>query len=403
MQNRRNFLKNGLIAVTGAGLAGKSISEVPRQLNTAKNPEFVYRTLGKTGIKIPVVSMGTGNTSNPNLVRAAYDKGVKLFATSEYYQNGNNEKMIGEALKDRPRDSYMLMTGTPTGISIDYKNGLFKDDTDIEVFMEHTHGCLKRLQVDYIDILSVGFGATRQSVFYEPVLEAVKKFKAEGKARYLGLATHSFEPEAIRAAVDTGVYDVVTVAYNFRKTNVKETEEALQYAADAGLGIIGMKNMAGAYWDKEKTQPINTIAALKWVLRNENIHTVIPDCANYDHLDKDLAIMGEMELTEKEKNDLNPPSEDLASGLYCQQCHECISQCPENLDIPTIMRSYMYAYGYKNLEQARQTIDLANLSGEPCKDCMACQVSCAMNFNIREKINDIARIREIPPDLIHHV
>ncbi|MFC2113292.1 4Fe-4S dicluster domain-containing protein, partial [Bacteroidota bacterium] len=201
----------------------------------------------------------------------------------------------------------------------------------------------------------------------------------------------------------TGVYDIVTVAYNFLKENRKETERALQYATDAGLGVIAMKTMAGAYWDKAKTKPINTKAALKWVLQNENVHTSIPDCANYDHLEQDLVLMADLELTEDEKNDLNPPSEDLASDIYCQQCQECVSQCPENLDIPTIMRSYMYAYGYKNLDHARHTIDLAGLTDQPCNNCIACQVNCAMNFNIKEKISDIARIRNIPRDLIHQV
>ncbi len=36
-----------------------------------------------------------------------------------------------------------------------------------------------------------------------------------------------------------------------------------------------MKTMAGAYWDREKTKPINGVAALKWVLQNENIHTTV--------------------------------------------------------------------------------------------------------------------------------
>ena len=113
----------------------------------------------------------------------------------------------------------------------------------------------------------------------------MKKFKSEGKTKYIGLATHSFEPEAIRAAVDAEIYDVVTVAYNFKKTNLEEIYDALDYATSAGLGVIAMKTMAGAYWDKERTKPINAQAALKWAIQNENIHTIIPDIANFDHLD----------------------------------------------------------------------------------------------------------------------
>ena len=208
------------------------------------------------------------------------------------------------------------------------------------------------------------------------------------------------EPEAVRAAADTGIYDVVTVAYNFRKANQEETREAIQYAADAGLGIIGMKTMAGVYWDKEKKQAINTKASLKWVLQNENVHTTIPDCSSFDELHQDLDIMSDMGLTEEELRDLNQPAGDYTSGIYCQQCNQCISQCPENIDIPTLMRSYMYAYGYRNLDLARRTVDLASLQSETCQDCNCCKVKCQMGFDIRGKILDIARIKDIPEDMI---
>lgn len=396
--NRRDFIK-----ITSAlGLTGNALSQFACGSDKSKK-KIIYRRLGRTGIEIPVVSMGTGNCNNPNIVKVAYDCGIKLFATSEYYANGNNEKMIGEALKDKPRDSYMIMTGATGGLSIDYQRGLYKPDTNPEVYLDHANGCLKRLQMEYVDILSLGFGARREFVMYEPIIKAVKRFKSEGKAKYIGLATHSFEPEAIRAAADAGVYDVVTVAYNFRKTNLHEIDAALKYAASAGLGIIAMKTMAGAYWDKKRTKPINAQAALKWVIQNENIHTTIPDCATFDHLEKDLAIMDNPVLTKEEMKDLELTAEDTSLGLYCQQCGQCLTQCPENIDIPTLMRSYMYAYGYRNLSLARRTANLVSTDRLPCIDCSQCSVDCTMGFNIREKVLDIARIREIPEDLIRYV
>lgn len=393
--NRRDFIK-----ITSAlGLSGSAFAQIS---SDSKN-KFIYRTLGKTGIKIPVVSMGTGTCNNPNIVKAAYDSGIKLFATSEYYANGNNEKMVGEVLKDKPRDSYMIMIGATGGLSIDYKNGLYKPDTDADEYVKHLNGCLKRLQVDYLDILSVGFGAKKEFVMYEPVIKAIKQFKAEGKAKYLGLATHSFEPEAIRAAADSGVYDIVTVGYNFRKNDLEEIDAALKYAASAGLGIIAMKTMAGAFWDKERTKPINTKAALKWVIRNENIHTTIPDFATFEHVKQDVEIMNSPVLTKQEIEDLKLAVDDKSLGIYCQQCGECLAQCTENIDIPTLMRSYMYMYGYGNLSLARNTADLASVKELPCTDCNECQVNCSMGFNIREKLLDIARIKDIPKDMILHV
>jgi predicted aldo/keto reductase-like oxidoreductase len=403
MQNRRNFLRNSLLAITGTSLARNSFSASSTQPSFGDiEKKFVHRTLGKTSIKLPVVSMGTGNCDNPNLVREALDRGVKLLATHEYYLNGNNEKMVGQVLKDRPRDSCMILTGTGKGLEIDFKNGKFKPETNMDTFLESVNGCLERLQVDYVDILNAPFAGSREAVFFEPLLKAMESIKKQGKARYIGIASHNIEHEAIRAAADTGIYDMVTIAYNFRKLNLQEMNEAMKYAAHKGLGIIGMKTMAGVYWDKEKKQPINTRAALKWVLQNENIHTTIPDCSSFDELHQDIDIMADLGLTDEELIDLNPPAGNTTSGLYCQQCNKCVAQCPENLDIPTMMRSYMYAYGYRNLSLARHTMDRADQHGlSTCKDCKECLVNCTMGFDVRGKILDISRIIEIPEDMIY--
>ncbi len=407
MQNRRKFLKNSLLTVTGAGLVSRSLPQsLASQESVEEDTKLLYRTLGKTGIKLPVISMGTGNTNNPNLVSSALDKGVKLLATGEAYQNGNNEKMVGSVLKDRPRDSFIIMTSCIDINWLDTRTGVFKDSFDPKTFMQKVDGSLERLEVDYVDIFTQPFAATRESVFYEPARKAMETVKKKGKAKYLGIATHRLEHEAIRAAVDIGIYDVIMTAYNFRgqgwnsMQNREELEDAIQYAAESGLGIIAMKTMAGVYWDKERTKPINATAALKWVLQNKNVHTTVPDCSTYDQLNQDLAIMANLELTEEEKQDLKPPSEELSSGLYCQQCNKCISQCPEAIDIPTIMRSYMYAYGYGNLEFARKTLCSTGLHSFPCNDCSDCNVNCLMGFDVRSKILDIARLQEIPEDFI---
>ena len=407
MQDRRKFLKNSLLTVTGAGLISRSHSQsLSGQESLQDDTKLLYRTLGKTGIKLPIISMGTGNTDNPNLVRSALDKGVKLFATSESYQNGNNESMVGSVLKDTPRDSFIIMTSSGDMNWIDNKTGVYKDSFDPKAFLQRVDESLKRLEVDYVDIFIQPFAATRESVFHKPVREAMETVKKSGKAKYLGIATHRLEHEAIRAAVDIGIHDIIMTAYNFRRQgwgsmqNGEELDEAIQYAAESGLGIIAMKTMAGVYWDKERTKPINATAALKWALQNKNVHTTVPDCSTYDQLDQDLAIMANMELTEEEKQDLKPPSENLSSGLYCQQCNKCITQCPEAMDIPTIMRSYMYAYGYKNLEFARKTLSSTGLHSIPCNDCSNCNVSCQMGFDVRSKILDIARLRDIPEDFI---
>ncbi len=399
-QSRRKFLKKSLLGMTGASLVTPSFAKhLYIRNDKTQKPEFVYRTLGNTGMKLPVISMGTGDTNNPNLVKAALDAGIVLLATAQYYGNGNNEKMIGEIIKERDRESCIIMTSVMPN-AIDHKAGLFKPETDVELFLKNVDGCLTRLGIECVDIFLLPFTAKRESVFFEPLLRAMENIKKQGKVRFIGIATHNYEQEAIRASVDTKIYDLVMTAYNFRQQNHQELKEAVAYAMEAGLGIIAMKTMAGVYWDKEKKQPINTKAALKWVLQDKNVHTTVPGFTTFDQMYQDISVMEDLELTEKEKLDLQSGLNTTSYGLYCQQCGKCITECPGHLDIPTIMRSYMYAYGYKNLAKARETLSTVDLAEIPCINCDKCKVNCSMDFDIRTKVVDISRLRDIPKDLI---
>jgi ferredoxin len=117
-------------------------------------------------------------------------------------------------------------------------------------------------------------------------------------------------------------------------------------------------------------------------------------------MELDLSVMADLTLSDEEKASLLPPKEVVSAGLYCQQCEQCIPQCPSKLDIPTLMRSYMYAYGYKNFEKARQTVDLTDLSRMGCNSCDTCSVNCAVGFDIKGKVLDITRIKDIPREFL---
>lgn len=401
--DRRQFLKKGLLGFAGAG----ALAAVPAALKAGAQDapatpappkaDFISRPLGKTGVKLPVVSMGVMNSNNENLIQAALDAGIVHLDTAHGYQRGTNEGVIGKVLKGRPRDSYFLATKVP-GEPRDRQTGNFSAETKEGPFLEKFDLSLKRLGLDYVDILYLHSVQTRESVLFEPLLNALVKIKKSGKARFIGVSTHSKEHDVIRAVTEGKVHDVVLASYNFRQTNRAELDAAVAAAAAAGIGIIAMKTQAGAYWDKEKTQPINMKAALKWALSNPNITTAIPGMTTFDQLTLNLQAMTDIVLTPEEKADLELGGDGLA-GLYCQGCRTCLPQCPKNLPLPQLMRSYMYAYGYRNLGAAYDLVASLGVGGNPCADCGSCAVKCALGFNVRERAMDIARIQAAPPEL----
>jgi predicted aldo/keto reductase-like oxidoreductase len=355
-----------------------------------KGKKFVCRTLGKTGIRVPVISMGVMNTDNPNLVRVALDSGMVMLDTAQTYQRGQNEGMIGEVLKGRPRDSYVI--ATKAHLPKDQTTGLYTQEATEEAFLRKVDRSLKNLGLEYVDIYYHHNVWKKESALYEPILKALEKVKKEGKARFVGVTTHMNEPEVIHAAVDSKFYDVVLTSYNVQQKHRVEMRNSIARAAEAGIGIVGMKAIRGG---SRKAPPKKSgAAALKWVLQDPNVGTVVPGFTTFEEMNIDLAVAQDPTLTGSEKKDLQEMAS--VSGLYCQGCRQCLGQCPEHLPIPDLMRAYMYTYGYPNLTHAQELVLSLNLPDRVCEDCSDCVVTCPSGFNVSAKIQDVARLGEVP-------
>ncbi len=397
---RREFLKKSVLGITGAALLqGNVRSAGSADIRQERIPELPSRVLGRTGIRAPLISLGAGSAYDPNFVRAAYDAGIRLFFSATYYGEGNNEKMVGEGLKGLPRDSFVVGTAVPAD-GFDNRQGVFGSGFDPDAYIRKAEACLTRFGLDYVDFFLFPFAGKRESLLHEPLLKALGKLKAAGKTRFLGAATHNNCEDALRLAADSGIYDIVMTAYNFTTENKEAMNKALAYAAGKGIGILAMKTTAGGYRDKNRTQPLNTDAALKWVLQNENISTIVSGMSSVEQMKKNLTMINDLRMTKDEMKDIELAVNASNPGLYCHQCRRCVKQCPYNLEIPAAMRSYMYAYGYRNTRLAKANLDDAGFDGTSCESCSSCSVKCSAGFDIRGKIRDISRLREVPDEFL---
>jgi predicted aldo/keto reductase-like oxidoreductase len=398
---RRNFISKGLPGFTGAlalsHLGCKGTAD--KKINEDRKHKLVYRTLGKTGLQLPIVSMGSMNATSESLVRAALDAGISHIATAQYYNRGRVEEFIGKVIKNYKREDIILATGVIPH-PLDWKTGVYSPDTDVVKFEKDFEGSLKRLDVDYVDIFYLPYAAKKESVMFAPLMKAMERIKKAGKARFLGVASHRFVPEAVRAAADSGFYDVVMLAYNFQIKDIEERKEAVAYAAGKGMGIVAMKTITGESWvNSNKQTPVsNPRAALKWVLQNENIHTSVPGFTNFDQLETDLSVMADLTLTPEEKKYLELARLNCKDSLFCQGCGNCLQQCKSAPDIPTLMRCYMYVYGYRDIAAAVRNLESIKDNAIACIDCSSCKVKCPSGFNIKERVLDIIRLKDFPPE-----
>lgn len=372
--NRRHFLKAGLLGATSVLVGGSALGGTLGRLASPAPfafPAPVYRTLGRTGMKITVVSFGAMLTPEPEVLQIAFDHGVNYVDTARGYMGGRNEEIVGKALKGR-RDKVYVATKTPSRS----KEDILRDvDTS-----------LKSLGTDYIDVLQLHSLKGRDRVYDPETREALTKLKEQGKARFFGVTTHSNQAGVIDALVEDRdrFFDMALVAYNF--TSGRDIGEAIGRAARSGVGIVAMKTQAGGYVTEAAETVSPHQAALKWVLRNPDVAAAIPGMRDMAELKEDIAVMG-MPFRRADERALDRYGAAIRP-YHCHLCGACEGSCPKGVEISTINRCLMYADGYRDRRLARSVYRSipAAASASACLDCPACTARCVRGLDIPAKM-----------------
>ncbi|MDR0667940.1 MAG: aldo/keto reductase [Prevotellaceae bacterium] len=385
--NRRTFLSVSALAGAGAVVAPQTAFSAVGSHPAGKpaNAPIATRVLGRTGMRIPILSMGVMRADNPAVVRAAYRAGLTHFDTAHGYQNGKNEEMLGAFFQDKDRHSFTIATKGKANPS--------SDDFEQEYEALFTTS-LRRLKMDYVDIFYFHAADDVETLTSPRLLTILKKFKDAGHARHIGFSTHAHKPAQIDAAIASGVFDVCLISYNFKLHILPELNAAIRRGVDAGMGFVAMKTMAGGAEDAEGHKRVDGAACLRWVWQNPDITTAIPGFTSFDLLDNCLEAAHAPDVT--------PSDADYLAGLqekemlYCQHCGNCVSQCVRHLPVPALMRAYMYTFGYKHPSLSKETLQELALTGNECAGCKTCTVHCPSGFKVAEKIAAIAPIVNVP-------
>jgi hypothetical protein len=374
--SRRSFLAAGL-GLPAAGLC--STSTMPTQAATPKlpaGPDLRYRTLGRTGLKVTTVGFGCMITSDPTVIERAADIGINLFDTARGYQGGNNERMVGGALKRKRKD-----------VLISSKSGARSK----QGALDHLDTSLRELGTDHLDIWYL-HGLDSPAELTAELVDAQQTARKAGKIRFAGVSTHGGHAELIPGLIRSGKIDVLLTTYNF---SMDPSMTALVDSAhEAGMGVVAMKVMAGGNRKVKPGDPLYgklqrdgaMLAALRWVLKNPNVDTTIPSMTDMDQLDENLEAMASS-FTEADRKLLAAHLEHIRP-LYCRMCGACDGTCPKGLPVADVLRYLMYAEGYGQFALGReQFLALPEAAREVrCGQCESCAVQCANGVHVAERL-----------------
>jgi len=346
---------------------------------------MIYRTLGRTKLKVSVIGFGGGPLEVVSkedatfLIEDAIKNGINIIDIDKIHKE--NEEKVGDALAlQRNKMHIMAKSFAVTKSAMD----------------KAIQESLLNLKTDYIDIYQMHL--VRDSKDLDSRLKgamlSLQEAKKDKKINFIGVSGHHI-PTLIEA-IKTNKFDTALVPYNLG--HIFAEKELFDTAKSYNVGIITMKPLGGGmlvdprFYSENafsKAKVLTAENALKFVLSNKNISCALVGFNKKEQIDEATSITNkEINLTKKEINVMNKKVYDLLGDDYCRNCKYCLPCEGTNgqLEIDKILRLYTYytKYGYK----IRPKIEYLELKvkSDACTNCGKCIQKCPYNIPIPKQL-----------------
>jgi aryl-alcohol dehydrogenase-like predicted oxidoreductase len=296
-----------------------------------------YRKLGKTGLEISEISLGTwqvggkwgsgfDDATADKIINTAIDNGVNFIDTADVYEDGLSEKAVGRVVRSRSEKVYVA-TKCGRQISPHVNEGY-----QPEVLVKYVEDSLKRTGLETLDLVQLHCPPT--DVYYRPeIFETFERLKEQGKVQNLGVSVEKVE-EAIKAMEYSNVATVQIIFNLFRQRpselffdTVREKNVGVIARVPLASGLLTGKfdknttfneedhrnfNRNGEAFDKGETfagvnfdKGLKAVEALKelfpnrenlapvalqWILQFEEVSCIIPGASKKEHLLSNLSV-----------------------------------------------------------------------------------------------------------------
>lgn len=365
-----------LLALGAGALAGVPAAVFPQPPAQAPRVRRTVR-LGRTNLQVSDISFGSASTTDPAVVRHAFERGVNYFDTAESYRWGGAEEAFGEALAP-VRNQVIIASKTKAGASDTRKD-----------MMKALEGSLKRLRTDRIDVYfnhAVDDVARVRNPEWREFTDLARR---QGKIRFRGISGHGGElVRCIDQALDDDLVDVVLAAYSFAQDpsfsdKLRHTfhwaaiqpdiPRVLEKARRKDVGVLAMKTLMGGRMNDlrrfERTGGSFAQAALRWVLASPNVDAALISMTSTQEIDEYLGASGEARVSALDL-DLLAGYAEARVGSYCLPgCAACAESCPAGVPIAEVLRTRMYAVDYADPVLARGEYAALEANAGACLSC----------------------------------
>jgi len=231
----------------------------------------IYNQLGDSELVISSLGLGTMSfdCNQPkeaiDLLQYAFEKGINYIDTADLYDKGQNEEVVGQAIKSFRKD---IVLATKVGNKWRADGSGWDWDVSSSYIKQAIDVSLKRLQTDYIDLYQVHGGTNQDNV--ESIVETMETLVAQGKIRYYGISS-------IRPNVFLKYCAHTSIVSNMMQYSILDNRPE-NYLADFvanQVSIIARGALAQGLLINKQAKPYLTYSASEV----EEVHANVKECA----------------------------------------------------------------------------------------------------------------------------
>jgi len=354
--NRRSFLKTMGAAGLGSVFASAQAKAGPNEpTQEPEYPQVPKRKLGKTGVEVPCLALGTifNVVDNQVILRNALQWGVHYWDSAHNYAGGNSELGIGKFLSKNPDvRKNLFLTSKASGA---------RNMAGVEECLQTS---LKRMNIKYIDLYYGVHGLSSPAQLTDELKQWVKSAKKRKLIRFFGFSTHRNMAGCLAAAAKLDWIDVVMPSYNFRLMQDAQMQAGIEACHKAGIGLVAMKTQAKEIETEDDKKLAKHFlqsgftegqAKVKIVLQDERITTACVGRDSIPHLLLNVAaVLDKTKLSQADMRVFKEYARETCSG-YCAGCaYICDAALPDVPYTSEVMRYLMYYNSYGEQEEAKE-------------------------------------------------